>query len=325
MEDRAAFPRFLASELPGRPASECRFQVIPVPYEATVSYGGGTADGPRAILEASSQLEVWTGRSNPSLQGIHTRPAVDCEGDAETVLLRIEQAVADALREGPQGDLPPTSLAPLPSVALPACLGARTIPFLLGGEHTVTLGALRALKKQYGRFGVIQFDAHADLRDTYQGSPYSHACVMRRAVEDLDLPLFQVGVRSLSPEEEAYRRNKHIPCLDARTIYFPKPWPSGGTKGKKRPLPHVLPVDFPDMVYLTFDVDAFDASLMPATGTPEPGGLFWIEALRFVERCLAGRRTIGFDVTELAPLPQMHAPTYTAARLVYELMGLLAE
>ena len=306
-------PAFLESELAPRNAADCRFHVVPVPYEATVSYGGGTAGGPTAILEASRQLEVWTGRSAPSDHGIYTWPAVDCSGNSETVLERIEAAVEMALSAGPQGALPER-----PSGA-GGCLAAPTVPVILGGEHTVTLGVLRALQKRYGHFGVAQFDAHADLRDTYEGTPYSHACVMRRAVDDLGLPLFQIGVRSLSPEEVAFRKARSIPHLDARAARFPL------ARVEEIPMPALLPADFPGKVFLTFDLDAFDASLMPATGTPEPGGLFWWDALDLAERCLSGRVALGFDVVELAPLPGMHAPEYTAARLTHEIMGIIGE
>ena len=324
---------FLGSELAPREADECRFHVIPAPYEATVSYGGGTAQGPAALLAASQQLEVWTGRSTPSDHGIYTWPAVECSGGAEAVLERIETAVEAALAAGPQGPLPESPAAPDAG----PCLSAPVVPVILGGEHTVTLGVLRALKKRYGHFGVVQFDAHADLRDSYEGTPYSHACVMRRAVDDLGLALFQVGVRSLSPEEVAFRKERGIPRLDARTVRFPRPWAPGcsSTKscsskssclgGHGRAVPPLIPVNFPDKIFLTFDVDAFDASLMPATGTPEPGGLFWWDALHLVERCLAGRLALGFDVVELAPIPGMHAPNYTAARLTHEIMGIIGE
>ena len=306
-------PAFLESELAPRNAGDCRFHVIPVPYEATVSYGGGTAKGPAAILEASQQLEVWTGRSIPSEQGIYTWPAVECSGGAETVLERIESAVEKALAVGPQGALAETSPGSGGRLAAP------TVPAILGGEHTVTLGVLRALKKRYGHFGVVQFDAHADLRGTYEGTPYSHACVMRRAVEDLGLSLFQIGVRSLCPEEVAFRKERGIPHLDARAARFPL------SRAEKNPVTALLPVDFPDKIFLTFDLDAFDASLMPATGTPEPGGLFWWDALELAERCLAGRVALGFDVVELAPIPGLHAPEYTAARLAHEIMGIIGE
>ena len=342
-ETAAHTPRFLESELPVLPAQSCRFQVIPVPYEASVSYGHGTADGPTAILAASSQLEVWTGRGNPSAQGIYTWPAVNCSGGAEMVLNNIEAAVTTALAAGPQGFLPSAQGAAGAGKSTPeassgvtkttaqastgaaqatpefsCCAGAAGIPVILGGEHTVTLGVLRALKKRWGSFGIIQFDAHGDLRDSYEGSRYSHACVMRRAVEDLGLPLFQIGVRSLCPEELVVRREKQIAHLDARDAGFPL-----SRTGAGEPLLPLLPAGFPDKLFLTFDIDALDASLMPATGTPEPGGLFWWDALHLVERSLAGRTTIGFDVVELAPLAQMHAPTYTAARLVYEIMGII--
>lgn len=300
--------RFLGSELSQLSPRNCRFHVIPVPFEATVSYGGGTAQGPSAIIEASQQLEVWTGRSNPSEQGIFTWPDVNCRGDAEEVLKRIENAVAEVLAIE---EVSVSSRKEKQSVP---------VPVILGGEHSITLGALRALQKRYGDFGVVQFDAHADLRDTYEGSPYSHACVMRRVVDDLGLPLFQIGVRSLSPDEVGFRKAKNIPCLDARQAGFPL---LQGNKENSRETASVLPGFFPDKIFLTFDIDALDASLMPATGTPEPGGLFWWDALNLIERALAGRTCLGFDVVELAPIPNMHAPNYTAARLVYEIMGII--
>lgn len=287
--------RFLASEFPQLPPEKCLFHVIPVPHEATVSYGGGTSKGPEAIIEASNQLEVWTGEANPGERGIHTWDAVDCGGGDAAVMDAIAAATTRALTSGA-----PRSV----------------IPVLLGGEHSITFGALRAMRERYGALGVIQFDAHADLRDTYGGSKFSHACVMRRVVDDLGLPLFQVGIRSLSPEEVLYRREKSIPHLDARTFAA-----LGGTAWlRENPAP-LLPDDFPRQVYLTFDVDAFDAAIMPATGTPEPGGLFWWESLTLVRRCLAGRDCVGFDVNETAPLPGLTAPTFTAARLTYELMA----
>ena len=171
---------FLQSEGPNAAPVGAAFHVIPAPLEASVSYGGGTSDGPEAIILASDQLETWDGVSIPFDAGIHTAQAVECYPNVETALEGIEAAVSVAL----------------------SC-GAR--PILLGGEHTVTLGALRALKKDVGPFGVVQFDAHADLRDSYEGSQLSHACVMRRAMDDLGLPVFQIGVRALCGEEIALR------------------------------------------------------------------------------------------------------------------------
>ena len=287
--------RFLESELAPAMPEQCRFHIIPVPFEASVSYGTGAGRGPEALLRASSQLELWTGECNPSEEGIYTWPAVDGKGSAETVLGRIE-AATDAV------------------LALPRAQGA--LPVLIGGEHTATLGALRSLRKRYGHFGIIQFDAHADLRRSYAGSMYSHACVMRRAMDDLGLRLFQVAVRSLSLEEERFRREASIPHLDARIFAA-----QGGMPGLLRATSGLLPEDFPRTVFLTFDVDALDCSIMPATGTPEPGGLSWWEALALARLALAGRRVIGCDVMELAPLDNMEAPTFTAARLTYELLA----
>ncbi len=324
MSNDTSATRFLESELSLLPASACRFQVIPVPYEATVSYGGGTAQGPQAILDASCQLEVCANQGEPSRAGIYTWPAVDCCGTAEEVLLRIEKAVETALTEGPQGEVPEPQPHQLHGVSV-----APTVPVVLGGEHSISLGTLRALKARYGHFGIIHFDAHADLRDTYQGSPYSHACVMRRAVSDLGLALFQIGVRSLSPEEQKFRTTAGIHHWDASRLQCPRPWvahvPASGALGapsNQGAEGLSLPADFPERVFLSFDIDALDSSLMPATGTPEPGGLFWWDALNLARISLQGKVLLGFDVVELAPLAGLHAPSYTAARLTHELMGL---
>ncbi len=261
-----------------------------MPYEASVSYGTGTAEGPQAILDASWQLELWTGRGSHGRAGIYTWPAVDCGGLPEEVFQRLEEAVLKALD----------------------CRNGKSLPVILGGEHSLTLGSLRALKKRHSSFGILHFDAHADLRPEYEGSIYSHASVMHRATADLGLPLFQVGVRSLCEEEENYRRAKNIRHLDAREL----------AAAPELFREAALPEDFPAKVFLSFDVDALDSSIMPATGTPEPGGLGWWEALNLAERLLRGREMIGLDVVELAPLPGLTAPSYTAARLCYELMGL---
>lgn len=276
-------PAFLASEFtPARPDT-ARFHVIPVPYEKTTSYGKGTARGPAAILTASQQLEAFNGHSCPGEQGIHTTKSVDCSGQAVSVLARIERAVSAALRHG-------------------------AIPVVLGGEHTVTLGALQALRRAGVVFGILQIDAHADLRESYEGSRYSHACVMRRAVE-LGIPLMQIGVRALCLEEHAFRCAARIPHLDAAEL-------------AARDVPRtVLPKGFPQAVYVTFDVDGLDPSIMPATGTPVPGGLTWYQAQAVLQRALAGRQLIGFDVVELAPLRGYHAADFAAAQLVYDLMA----
>ena len=283
-----AIPDFLASECECRSATDSAFHIIPVPMEQTVSYVGGAAGGPEAILHASQQLEDWDGSSCPLEMGIHTRPFVDCQGTAETVLARIKAATAEVLTAG-------------------------NIPVVLGGEHTVTVGALQAVVEHCQEpIGLIQIDAHGDLRDSFEGTPYSHACVARRAVVDLNMPLFQFGIRALSREEVEFRQA------------HPAIWHIDGAELFSQGIPlEPLPPEFPRTVYLTFDVDGLDPSVIRATGTPVPGGATWHQALLFVERALKGRRVIGFDVVELAPTPPDHGSSFATALLVYAIMGLI--
>lgn len=279
-------PDFLASELDCRDPESSLFHVIPVPMETSVSYGGGTGAGPAAILTASQQLEAWDGRSFPLKQGIHTTAPVDCTGTIAQVLDRITARTDEVLSKG-------------------------ALPVALGGEHSLTLGLLRALEKKHGQFGIVQFDAHADLRDEYEGNPFSHACVMRRAVEELGLPLFQIGVRALCHEEHLYRAEAGIGFLDARTLY---------EQGMPQDL---LPEDFPEKIYISFDVDGLDPSVIRATGTPVPGGLGWFDSLTLMEKAIKGRTLAGFDVVELAPAEGDHASDFAAAQLVYAIMGMV--
>ncbi|MBN2809962.1 MAG: agmatinase [Deltaproteobacteria bacterium] len=270
---------------PARP-EEALFHVIPVPYEKTVSYQEGTRQGPQAILDASCQLELFDSRSQPARHGIYTRPSIDCQGEDETVLARLTAAVEDSLQYN-------------------------CVPVVLGGEHTITLATVRALKKKYSRFGVIQFDAHADLRQSYQGSALSHACVMRR-LHDENIPFFQIGTRSYSYEEQIFRESHNIPYVDAETIF------KEGVDQVK------LPEDFPEKIFITFDIDCFDPALIPATGTPVPGGLTWYQVQWLIEKILQNRIGIGFDVVELAPHADLHSASFAAAQLVYNIMGFLS-
>ncbi|WP_319541890.1 agmatinase [uncultured Pseudodesulfovibrio sp.] len=275
---------FLEGEIPNDKPEDAVVHIIPVPLESTVSYGAGTAAGPDAIIEASMQLELWDGSAKPVLGGIHTADPIDCSKPIAKVLDAIEDSVCYAVE-------------------------CEALPFVLGGEHTVTLGALRGLKQKVGRFGVVQFDAHADLRNIYEGSPFSHACVMRRAMDDLKLPVFQIGVRALCEEETEYRKVNEVPHLDARELHL---------KGIPK---KILPADFPERIYITFDVDGLDPAVVRATGTPVPGGLGWQDVLTILERVVAGRKVIGADVVELAPNEGDHASDFAAAQLAYILMG----
>ncbi len=287
-----AAPAFLASERPNADPAKAFFHVVPAPLEASVSYGGGAAKGPAAIIEASNYLELWDGASVPADAGIHTAAAVDCSRGTEEALEGIRAAVARAYAAG-------------------------AVPVLLGGEHTVTCGALRATAEAFGaaEVGIVQFDAHGDLRDSYHGDSLSHACVMRRGL-DLGFRLFQVGQRSLSAEDIECRRRFGIPHLDAREA-------AGLGPGGNPVTVLSLPADFPRLVYLSFDVDGLDPSVIPATGTPEPGGLGWYQSLAMIESVAAsGRRIVGFDVVELAPDGTSRPSEFAAARLVYDIMGI---
>jgi agmatinase len=276
---------FLESEVGEPEPADCLFHVIPAGYEKTVSYGTGTSMGPKSIIRASQQLEVFDGYGIPSKRGIFTYPPLDCNAAPEKIISDISTYVARSVSEN-------------------------KIPVLLGGEHSVSVGAFVGMKNTEMPVGIVQFDAHADLRDTYNGSKYSHACVMHRAVE-FGFPVFQIGVRSLSPNEVDFRIQKNIPHLDAQDI-------------AKNGIPEfLLPDDFPELIYITFDVDGLDPSVIQATGTPEPGGLSWYQAMEILETVMKGRTVIGFDVVELAPVPGHHASDFAAARLVYNIMGLI--
>lgn len=283
MNKRDEYPAFLGSELGPQAPETSLFHVVPVPYEKTVSYGRGTGKGPSAILKASWQLEVFDGRGAPAERGIFTCDPVECAGRAEDVIERIEKAVS-------------------------SFFASKKIPVMLGGEHTVTLGAARAVSLRFPLAGIVQLDAHADLRNSYEGTLLSHACVMRR-VHELGIPFIQLGVRSLCLEEHQFRQSNGMVYYDAPRLNeagLPKTW---------------LPDDFPEDVYVTIDIDSLDASIMPATGTPEPGGLSWYLTLDILRSIAAKRRVIGFDLVELAPIPGLHACDYTAAKLIYMFMG----
>ena len=290
-------PYFLDSEYPNASPKEAYFHVIPFPLEETVSYMGGTSQGPLAILEASGQLEkLVDDHSEPGLLGIHTTQAIDCthKDTVQEVFTNASKLVLRAFQQ-------------------------HVVPVMLGGEHSVTNASIQAIAKAFekGEVGILQFDAHMDLREAYEGSVFSHASVMKRAVE-AGIPLFQVGVRNYSTEDLEARSAYKVGHLDAHVI--------DSMKYSKHGLTHVsLPDSFPTKLFITFDVDGFDASLMGSTGTPDPGGLFWWDAVNLLESLTRGRTIIGCDVVELAPNPLVHHGPYLTAKLVYHLMGLIAK
>lgn len=280
------YPVFLGSEFEHPSRESAFFQVVPIPYEASVSYGGGTALGPRAILEASWQLEQWDGKSVPGEEGIYTHPPVDCEGEAAEIIERIASLVHDiAVRE--------------------------QIPVGIGGEHTVTYGMIRGfLEAGIDDFGVVQIDAHADLRDSYEGNTYSHASVMKRIIDE-NIPLLQLGIRAYCQEEMETRKVHGIHHFDADVLV---PNNIGSID---------LPDDFPEKVFFTIDVDGLDPSVFPSTGTPVPGGLGWYQTLSLFESVARQSQIIGFDITEFAPIEGFHAYQFSAATLAYKMMGIV--
>ena len=270
--------------------TEARAVIIPFGLEASVSYGGGTAKGPQAILDASPQLEffdesLWC---EPFRQiGIATLKEPAIEQPLARALDQLEGLVAGVLDAG-------------------------KFPLILGGEHSLTAGAVRPFVKTFKDLIILHFDAHADLRDGYGGEPFSHAAALRRTLDVSDqLELISCGIRNISAEE--------IPYLEANRHRIHVYW----AKDKKRwNIEEIVAALQGRPVYLTFDVDGFDASLMPATGTPEPGGLFWDEAIEIIEAAAQISNIVGADVNELAPMPGLHTCDFLAAKLVYKILSL---
>jgi len=259
--------------------------VLPVPYDFSTTYQGGTRWGPRAILSASQNMELWDDELGATYRaGIHTLPEVEPTAlGPEAMAARVERAVGWILDQG-------------------------RLPAILGGEHSITTGAVRAAAQRFGGLSVLQFDAHADLRDSYLDSPYSHACVMRRVRECC--PAASVGIRSMSEEEAVFLREHPVPIWSPRAFR--------ALAGDWEPILSALT----DTVFVTFDLDALDPSVLPGTGTPEPGGLDWYEAVDLLRAVAARSRIVGFDIVELAPIPGQVASDFLAARLAYRLIGL---
>ncbi|NQY59507.1 agmatinase [Cognatishimia sp.] len=275
---------FLDSELTSDERNEdARFHVIPVPLERTVSYGSGTAKGPAAIIEASNELERTTNGHEPCAAGIFTQAPLDCTGDLPEVMERLAARTERVVAEG-------------------------RIPVTLGGEHSLSFGAVMGVARALGQpIGVVQIDAHADLRVAYQGNKHSHASVMHLLSEE-GIRLAQFGVRALCQQEMDSRDSNGVFYKDAEELVVGNLYEVD------------LLDDFPELVYVSFDVDGLDPSLMPATGTPVPGGLGYYQAVRLVEHALKGRTCVGLDVVELAPDGNA-AWDFTTAQIVYRLMA----
>lgn len=279
------YPTFLGSDVKQSSFEKAFFHFIPVPLEKSVSYGKGTKKAPLQILTASHQLETFDGISDPSRLGFYTHKKVNCLFNINEVYKKIDKILSSVIKNN-------------------------NLPIILGGEHTVTSLVVKSLSNKIKNFGVVHFDAHADLKDTYQNNPYSHACALKR-IFDLGIPIVQFGTRSLTLEEQEFREKNKITYYNADYFF-------------KNNISNIkLPKDFPKKIYITIDVDVFDPSLIPATGTPEPGGLLWYQVISLLEMIIKEKEVIGFDLVELAPIKKLHFCEFTVAKLIYTIMGFI--
>ncbi len=264
-----------------------KFVVIPVPYDLTSTYQSGSRRGPGAILAASANMEFYDDelKKETYLAGIHTLAPleVDASGPAGMV---------EAVRG-----------------AVAGVLADRKIPVMIGGEHSITFGAVQAAREAFPGLKVLQLDAHADLRDAYQGTPFSHASVARRIAGIC--PLVQAGIRSLSLEDAEYIAEGPVKSYPADFLL------------DRKDAAETICRDLEGDLYLTVDLDVLDPACMPSTGTPEPGGIAWRDLIGLIRRVSERCRIRGFDVVELAPIPGMVAPDFLAAKLIYRIMGYL--
>lgn len=265
-----------------------RALVIPFGLEASVCYGGGTASGPEAIIAASPQLEFFD-------------EELWCEPFRRYGIATLEAPVIA------EGIVP--ALAQLEDLVETA-LAAGKFPLVLGGEHALTAGAIRPFVRRHPNLAVLQFDAHTDLRDGYQGEHFSHASAMRRVLDHPGVALVSVGIRATDISE--------VPFIEANAHRLNIHWAKDRRRWDAKEI--VAPLKGRP-VYVTFDVDGLDASLMPATGTPEPGGMFFDEALDILREAARIAPIVGADIVELAPIEGLHACDFTAAKLAYKLLS----
>lgn len=269
-----------------------RVVVVPVPFDGTTCYQPGTREGPRAIVDASRNLELYDAelRRSPYRVGIHTLRAVEpVMGNAAGMVDRIEQVTGHLLDQG-------------------------KFVVTLGGDHLTSIGVVRAFAKRFAGLSVLQIDAHADLRDEYEGSTLSAATVMRRVLEVCPRTA-QVGIRSVSEPEARLVAERKLPMWLAADIA------AQARRGQRNWIEEVV-LALGEEVYVTVDIDGLDPSLVPGTGTPEPGGLGWYDVVDLLTAVAAQRRIVGCDVVELSPPLEGHVSPVVAAKLAYKLIGL---
>ncbi len=262
-----------------------RVVIFPVPYDGTLSYRAGSRNGPSAIISASRALEFYDIElgCSPYRIGIHTTDELEpIMSSPEDMISEIEKTSQRFIRDN-------------------------KFLIMLGGEHSISTGVVRNLRKKYKRLSVLQIDAHSDLRDTYEGTKFNHACVMRRIREIC--PAVQVGIRSMSEEESRFIKKNGIKIFCADYIL-----------NRSDYISEVLR-ELTDDVYITIDLDGLDPSVMPAVGTPEPGGMLWYDILRLLKEVFGRKNVIGADVVELSPLPPDVSSDFLAAKLIYKMIG----
>jgi agmatinase len=265
---------------------KAKFVVLPVPYDSTMSYGSGSRDGPDAIIRASRHIELYSEELgfSPADAGIYTLEQLEPDvSGPEAMVKRIAREVSIIIGDG-------------------------KVPLLLGGEHTVALGAVMAIANAGDDFSVLHFDAHSDSREEFMNSKYSHACVMAR-IRDMCKSTYSVGVRSI--DEQGYSKY-------SKDILYMKDMRSMSDKIVAESISKHVKKN----VYITIDLDVLDPSEMPSVGTPEPGGMSYTSLINILSGVLKGRKLIGADISELAPIPGMRAPDYLAAKLAYGLVGM---
>jgi agmatinase len=255
--------------------------ILPVPYDGTSTYIKGADKGPIALIEASPNMEMYDIKTGTEVykQGIYVEDPLKGFNTPDEMVNSVEDKVSELIEKG-------------------------KFVTLIGGEHSVSIGSIKAFAKKYGNISVLQLDAHSDLRDEYEHSKYNHACVMSRAKEVANI--VQVGIRSMDSSELKNMNKNNV--FFAKDIYNNKKWIKKAISklGKK--------------VYLTIDLDVFDPSLFPSTGTPEPGGLFWYDVVEFMEELFKQREVIGLDLVELCPNEQNKSSDFIASKLLYTLL-----
>ena len=256
--------------------------VIPVPYDGTSTYGKGADKGPEAIFQAAENMELYDIETNKEVykNGIFIAPELTGYSSPEAMVADVEQTVTKYINTG-------------------------KFVTIIGGEHSVSIGSIRAFARQYTDLTVLQLDAHSDLRPEYEGSKCNHACAMHEA--SFTTNLVQVGIRSMDTVEIEFLKSENLfTSYDIRTNKY---W--------KEDVINAIG----DNVYITIDLDVLDPSIMPSTGTPEPGGLLWNETLDFLKMVFSNSNVIGCDIVELAPKEGIHAPDFMAAKLFYKLLS----